>query len=121
MVGVLEELEKGSPGRRIALVVSGDPGFYSLAKKVIGRFGRDSVEVIPGILSLQILSARLGRSWVNVPRCQYALHDRSHRRVPESQDPVCAGKGGKRRRRIGFGIGNDAKRRTLDRDRKSVV
>lgn len=88
VVGVLEKLEKGSPGRRIALVVSGDPGFYSLAKKVIGRFGRDSVEVIPGISSLQILSARLGRSWVNVPTA--TLHGRFYPERSELAARLCA-------------------------------
>jgi precorrin-6B methylase 1 len=63
VVRVLEE-EARSGG--VTLIVSGDPGFYSLAKKVTGHFGRQNVRIIPGISSLQLLASRLGRSWVGV-------------------------------------------------------
>jgi precorrin-6y C5,15-methyltransferase (decarboxylating) CbiE subunit len=63
---VVEVLERESRSGEVALLVSGDPGFYSLAKKVIGHFGRDNVNIIPGVSALQILAARIGRSWVNV-------------------------------------------------------
>ncbi|MDR3254974.1 MAG: precorrin-6y C5,15-methyltransferase (decarboxylating) subunit CbiE [Synergistaceae bacterium] len=64
VIGILEyeTLRSGE----VALVVSGDPGFYSLAKKVIQHFGRDTVSVVPGISALQVMAARIGRSWVNV-------------------------------------------------------
>ncbi|MDR1651095.1 MAG: precorrin-6y C5,15-methyltransferase (decarboxylating) subunit CbiE [Synergistaceae bacterium] len=60
VVGVLEEKSEGGD---VTLLVSGDPGFYSLAKRVIERFGRDAVRVVPGISSIQIMAARICRSW----------------------------------------------------------
>ncbi|MDR1516101.1 MAG: precorrin-6y C5,15-methyltransferase (decarboxylating) subunit CbiE [Synergistaceae bacterium] len=71
---VLGVLERELPYGEVVLAVSGDPGFYSLAKKVIAHFGRDNVTVIPGISSIQLLAARIGRSWVNV--ASETLHGR---------------------------------------------
>lgn len=52
-------------GERIAVLVSGDPGLYSLAQGIIRRFGREGCEVVPGISSLQVAFARLGLSWTD--------------------------------------------------------
>jgi precorrin-6y C5,15-methyltransferase (decarboxylating) CbiE subunit len=46
----------------VAVLVSGDPGLYSLARSMAERFG-PRCEVIPGISSVQVAFARLGRSW----------------------------------------------------------
>lgn len=58
----------------VVLLVSGDPGFYSLAKRVIACLGREAVRVVPGISSLQIMAARICRSWVHVATA--TLHGR---------------------------------------------
>lgn len=50
-------------GNRIVILVSGDPGFFSLAKIVIKRFGIADCTVIPGISSAQLAFARIGESW----------------------------------------------------------
>lgn len=50
-------------GTEPAVVVSGDPGVSSFAAQVIARFGREQCRVIPGISSVQLAFARLGRSW----------------------------------------------------------
>jgi precorrin-6y C5,15-methyltransferase (decarboxylating) CbiE subunit len=71
---VVSVIERESRHGEVALVVSGDPGFYSLSKKVTEHFGRDNVTIIPGVSSLQIMSARIGRSWVNV--ASETLHGR---------------------------------------------
>lgn len=49
--------------RRVAVLVTGDPGLYSLASLVIRRFGRGACEVMPGISSVQTAFARLGLPW----------------------------------------------------------
>ena len=51
-------------GKRVAVLVSGDPGLCSLATPVIRRFGVEACEVIPGISSVQLLFARLGLDWM---------------------------------------------------------
>jgi cobalt-precorrin-7 (C5)-methyltransferase len=50
-------------GRPIAVLVTGDPGLYSLASLIIKRFGRDACKVVPGISSIQTAFARLGLAW----------------------------------------------------------
>ncbi len=61
----------------VAVGLSGDPGFYSLARAAIRRFGgpeEAALRVHPGISSLQLLAARLGRPWAGVPAA--SLHGR---------------------------------------------
>jgi cobalt-precorrin-7 (C5)-methyltransferase len=62
---ILKEIEGMLPHRKIAVLVTGDPGLHSLARPVLERFGRQSCEVIPGISSLQVAFARLGLDWGN--------------------------------------------------------
>ena len=52
-------------GRRIAVLVSGDPGVFSLSASVVRRFGRAACEVVPGISSVQVAFARLGLGWTD--------------------------------------------------------
>lgn len=64
--GALEALDLClKDGKRVAVLVSGDPGLCSLATPVIRRFGMDACEVIPGISSVQLLFARLGLDWMD--------------------------------------------------------
>ena len=67
---IVEYLKSHSEYQNVAVVLSGDPGFYSGAKKLKealldGRLSdrEVSVEVIPGISSVVALSAKLGVSW----------------------------------------------------------
>jgi len=63
--GALEAIATAlSEGKRVAVLVSGDPGLCSLATPVIQRFGREACDVIPGISSVQLLFARLGLDWM---------------------------------------------------------
>ena len=52
--------------RRFAVLLSGDTGFYSGAKKLRQALRGMDVEALPGIGSLQVFAARLGRSWEDV-------------------------------------------------------
>ena len=62
---------------RPAVLVSGDPGLFSLAKAVVARFGRSNCEVIPAVSSLQAAFARLGLDWSDVRIVS------AHGRVPQ--------------------------------------
>lgn len=59
----LDRIQASSGSRRIAVLVTGDPGLFSLARLVIKRFGRDRCRVIPGISSVQTAFARVGLDW----------------------------------------------------------
>ncbi|PLX66176.1 MAG: precorrin-6y C5,15-methyltransferase (decarboxylating) subunit CbiE [Denitrovibrio sp.] len=60
--GTLEYIEQ-NPDRKVGVLVSGDAGFFSLAKFIIQKFGRDSVEVIPGVSSVSAGFAQIKNSW----------------------------------------------------------
>ncbi len=76
MTEALEQMEDLT-SRRIVVLVSGDSGFYSLARMVIARFGRSNCRVIPGISSLQLAFSRLALEWSD------ALTLSAHGRIPQ--------------------------------------
>jgi precorrin-6y C5,15-methyltransferase (decarboxylating) CbiE subunit len=49
--------------QNVAVLVSGDPGFYSLLTFLSKHFGRETLEVIPGISSMQLAFSKLAMSW----------------------------------------------------------
>ncbi len=81
----LEAIAEHYPRRKVAVLVSGDPGLFSLAKSVIGRLGSDACEVIPGISSLQVAFARLGLDWSD------ARIISAHGRLPQASPEELAG------------------------------
>ncbi|KKK94868.1 hypothetical protein LCGC14_2678510 [marine sediment metagenome] len=70
---VAEHLRTGP----VAVLVSGDPGLFSLAKAIVARFGRSNCEVVPAVSSLQVAFARLGLDWAD------ALILSAHGRIPQ--------------------------------------
>ena len=63
---VIPYLKKHREDKKIAVLVSGDPGLYSLAQTIAKQFKNNEYDVIPGISSLQIAFARIGESWQDV-------------------------------------------------------
>jgi len=61
--GILEYIDDARQTKRVAVLLSGDPGFYSLLPRLQQRFGAGGISVIPGISSLQLACARLGIKW----------------------------------------------------------
>lgn len=61
----LDFVASRADSQRIAVLVSGDPGLFSLAKLVIKRFGRSRCKVIPGVSSVQTAFARIGVDWAD--------------------------------------------------------
>ena len=47
----------------VAVIVSGDPGIYSLLPLLKKRFPQEEIEVIPGISSLQMIAAAANETW----------------------------------------------------------
>jgi cobalt-precorrin-7 (C5)-methyltransferase len=50
-------------GRQVGIIVSGDPGFYSLLHTLLTFFSRDQIDVFPGISSVQYLFAKSVLPW----------------------------------------------------------
>jgi cobalt-precorrin-7 (C5)-methyltransferase len=60
---LIEFIQEQRKRRRVAVMVSGDTGIFSLATYLLNHFDREEMEFIPGISSLQVMFARLKRSW----------------------------------------------------------
>lgn len=61
----LDAIEQRPECKNVAVLVTGDPGIFSLARLVIECFGREQCRVIPGISSIQTAFARLGLGWAD--------------------------------------------------------
>jgi precorrin-6Y C5,15-methyltransferase (decarboxylating) len=55
--------EAAAQGSKVVVLASGDPGFYGIGKTVVAALGREQVEIVPNISSIQLAFARLGESW----------------------------------------------------------
>ena len=67
--------------RCVAVVMSGDSGFFSGTKKLLPLLAGHDVRVIPGLSSMQVLCARLQTSWDDARAI--SLHGRAGSVVPE--------------------------------------
>jgi precorrin-6Y C5,15-methyltransferase (decarboxylating) len=59
LVGAIDQ----SNATRVAVLVSGDPLFYGLARFLCERIGNDRCEIIPHVSSMQLAFARVKESW----------------------------------------------------------
>jgi len=63
-----------SKTKSVVVLVSGDPGFFSYAKLIVDKAGIENCEVIPGVSSVQLAFAKIGRTWNDA--CFISLHGR---------------------------------------------
>ncbi len=49
--------------RRVVVLASGDPGFFGVARPLVDRLGKEQVEIIPNLSSVQLAFARIKESW----------------------------------------------------------
>ena len=61
--GTVHKLELLRKEYKVAVLVSGDPGFYSMLNYLKRHFTEEEIKVIPGISSMQLAFARIGRPW----------------------------------------------------------
>ncbi|KKK60603.1 hypothetical protein LCGC14_3022700, partial [marine sediment metagenome] len=60
---VLDQIQLAAKDKSVAVLVSGDPGLFSLSKSVLTRLGHDRCTVIPAVSSLQVAFAKTGLDW----------------------------------------------------------
>ena len=58
-----ELLSAGSRPRTISLLASGDPMFFGIGRVIIDEFGKDAVEILPDLSSIQVAFARIKEPW----------------------------------------------------------
>lgn len=73
---VVEKLRSAGDAR-IALLVSGDPLFYGLARFLCEQLGDDRCEILPHVSSMQIAFARVKESWDEAYLTNLANHSLS--------------------------------------------
>ena len=61
----LSKIESLRPKGPVTVLVSGDPGFFSLAKLVLRRFGRENCRIVPGISSVHVAFSRICLDWAD--------------------------------------------------------
>ncbi len=71
---MLSKIASLSTRKRVIVLVSGDPGFFSYARLLVNKLGKENCEVVPGISSIQLAFAAIGRSWNDA--CFISLHGR---------------------------------------------
>lgn len=71
---VIEYIKKNRHDKKIAIILSGDTGFYSMLNYLSNYFTKDEMEVIPGITSLQYLYGKIKETWQGSPLM--SLHGR---------------------------------------------
>lgn len=64
--GFIGRIKKEGDTKRIVVLVSGDPGLYSLLHVIKREAPELELEVIPGISAAQVLFARLAGDWSDV-------------------------------------------------------
>lgn len=77
---IVEAIRSHAEWRKVCVVMSGDVGFYSGAKKLLPLLTQETVKVYPGISSMVCLCARLGTSYEDVR--PYSLHGREGDIIP---------------------------------------
>jgi precorrin-6Y C5,15-methyltransferase (decarboxylating) len=65
---------EANPGKKVAVVASGDPLFYGVARYLCDRLGKDRFEVLPHVSSMQLAFARLKESWEEAYLTNLANH-----------------------------------------------
>ncbi len=72
------KIESLRPKGPVTVLVSGDPGFFSLAKLVVSRFGRENCRIIPGISSVHVAFSRICLDWADAKIISAHVSDPDH-------------------------------------------
>lgn len=83
--GLVDSIKGRAGDEDVAVLVSGDPGLFSLLATIRSRMPAIECRVIPGISAAQVLFARLGRGWEGVTFL--SLHGRNSEVLSENVRP----------------------------------
>ena len=80
--GLLVSVREKLVGQDVVVMVSGDPGYFSLLETMRREFPADCIRVIPGISSFQFAFSRLALPWQNAKLVS------AHGRMPDMAELV---------------------------------
>ncbi len=72
---MVDRIARWRSSMQVVVLVSGDPCFFSYAKMIVRKIGRESCIIIPGISSMQLAFAAIGECWDDASFI--SLHGRS--------------------------------------------
>ncbi len=78
--GVLAFIREHAAQEDVVVMVSGDPGYYSMLDALRREFPKEAIQVIPGISAMQLAFARLSLPWHGARLVSF------HGRVPEKKE-----------------------------------
>lgn len=78
---IISYIKENRDKKRIAVLVSGDPGLYSFLGQIQRAFEKHDYAVIPGISVLQVAFAKIGENWQDAKIL--SIHGRSLCSLPE--------------------------------------
>ncbi len=61
---IRQRLSGAHPGP-VALLASGDPLFFGIGRRAVQEFGRENIEILPDLSSIQLAFSRIGIPWDN--------------------------------------------------------
>lgn len=61
----LDFISDNSKSLKIVLLSSGDPMFFGIGRKAVNKFGKDAVEILPDLSSIQMAFAKIKEPWDN--------------------------------------------------------
>lgn len=78
----LDFIEAARQEKRVCVLLSGDPCFFSLLPRLQRRLGTENLRIIPGISSLQVACSRIGLAWNDL--LAVSVHGRDISRLAEA-------------------------------------
>lgn len=63
LLEVVKTIQNSPDTARIAVLASGDPGFFGIAGYLANKLGKERLEILPNVSSVQTAFARIGESW----------------------------------------------------------
>lgn len=82
ITAVMDFIRENLAQNDVVVLVSGDPGYYSLLVALRRNFALDLIKVIPGLSSMQVAFAKIALPWQNASLLSF------HGRVPADSDLV---------------------------------
>ncbi|RBP41558.1 precorrin-6Y C5,15-methyltransferase (decarboxylating) [Garciella nitratireducens DSM 15102] len=70
----LKKIQENAREKTVAVLVSGDTGFYSMLKVLKKYFDSEALEIFPGISSMQYMFSKIGHTWEDA--CLSSVHGR---------------------------------------------
>lgn len=69
---------RAAEGRRVVVLVTGDPLFYGFSRYLCDKLGKDRFEVVPHVSTMQMAFARVKESWEEAYLTNLATHTLDH-------------------------------------------